>query len=369
MRVYFDNAATTPVAEEVISEVTKVMRDHFGNPSSIHQQGRDAKSLIELSRKQIAHFIGAQSSEIIFTGGGTEADNLAIHAAIHDLHVQHIVSSKIEHSAVYNTLNNCTAKVHHVNFNSAGEIDLEHLSAILELLEGKVLVSLMHVNNELGTILPIKEVGEICKQFNAFFHSDTVQSIGHIPINVKEINVDFITCSAHKLHGLKGSGFLYANKKNKIKSQIIGGGQERDMRGGTENVAGIVAMAKAVSLCDLSKDYEHASVLKLKLLKGLEEIFGDQMKLNGTLSNSTPFVLNVCLPKLSSASMLLFNLDIEGVAVSGGSACASGSHKGSRVLKELGVDEELPAVRFSFSRNNTAEEVDFVLEKIKKIYS
>lgn len=368
MKVYLDNAATTPVAEEVIGEVSSVMRSHFGNPSSIHQQGRDARALVEMSRKKIATFIGAQSSEIVFTSGGTEADNLAIHAAIHDLKVEHIISSAIEHSAVYNTLKKCEVAVHWVKTNSFGEVDINHLRQLLEQLNGKVLVSLMHVNNEIGTILPMQEVGLLCKEFGAFFHSDTVQSIGHLPLNVKELNIDFITCSAHKIHGLKGTGFLYVNKRNKIGAQIIGGGQERDIRSGTENVLGIVSMAKALSLCKIEQEAEHAQALKNKLCNGLKAIYNDGLKVNGSLENSTPYVLNVCLPARSNVSMLLFNLDLEGIAVSGGSACSSGSHKSSRVLLELGIDESMPAVRFSFSRYNTAEEIDFVLEKIKAIY-
>jgi cysteine desulfurase len=368
LKVYLDNAATTPLAEEVIGEISSVMRSHFGNPSSIHQQGRDSRALVEMSRKKIATFIGAQSSEIVFTSGGTEADNLAIHAAIHDLKVQHIISSAIEHSAVYNTLRKSHVDVHWVKTNKYGEVDINHLRELLEKLEGKVLVSLMHVNNEIGTMLPLSEVGLLCKEFGAFFHSDTVQSIGHIPINVKELNIDFITCSAHKIHGLKGAGFLYVNKRNKIGAQIVGGGQERDIRGGTENVVGIVSMAKALSLCNISEEAKHAQSLKDKLYHGLKAIYHDDLKVNGSLENSTPYVLNVCLPTRSNASMLLFNLDLEGVAVSGGSACSSGSHKSSRVLTELAIDGSQPAVRFSFSRYNTAEEIDFVLEKIKQIY-
>lgn len=368
MKIYFDNAASTPVAEEVMSEVVAHMRSHYGNPSSIHQVGRDARALVELSRKQIANFIGAQSSEIIFTSGGTEADNLAIHAAVENLKVQYIITSEIEHSAVYNTVKQSGVEVLWVKFNEQGEIDIHHLRELLQSVQGKVLVSLMHVNNELGTILPLKEVSDLCAQFGALFHSDTVQSIGHLPINLKETQIDFITCSAHKIHGLKGTGFLYVNKRNKIGGQIYGGGQERDLRSGTENVTGIVSMAKALSLCKVEEELAHAKVLKDRLYRGLRDLYGAELFLNGSYENSTPYVLNVCLPARNSASMLLFNLDLEGVAVSGGSACSSGSHKSSRVLSAIGIDDNLPAIRFSFSRYNTIVEVDSVLEKLKRIY-
>jgi cysteine desulfurase len=367
MKVYFDNAATTPLAEEVIQEVVEVMRSHYGNPSSIHQQGRDARSLVELSRKKIATSIGAQSSEIVFTGGGTEADNLAIHAAVYDLGVECIITSTIEHSAVYNSINKQkVAEVLYVKFSSQGEIDLVHLEELLKSANGKVLVSLMHVNNEIGTILPIERVSALCLQYNALFHSDTVQSIGHLPLNLANTKIDFVTCSAHKLHGLKGTGFLYVSKKNKISAQIVGGGQERDIRGGTENVPGIVSMGKALSMscAAMAVDAEKVKELKDYFYKELQAIGAT---VNGSYDTASPYILNVSLPKTASSSMLLFNLDIEGVAVSGGSACSSGSHLGSRVLKELGVDRETPAVRFSFSRYNTKEEVDFVVEKLKKI--
>lgn len=369
MKVYFDNAATTPLAEEVLQEVIEVLRNHYGNPSSIHQQGRDARSLVELARKKIATCIGAQSSEIVFTSGGTEADNLAIHAAIHDLGVKYIITSTLEHSAVYNSIKKQKeAEVLYVKFSREGEIDLLHLEELLKSAKGKVLVSLMHVNNEVGTILPLEKVSTLCVQYEALFHSDTVQSIGHIPLNISTTKIDFITCSAHKIHGLKGSGFLYVSKKNKISAQIIGGGQERDIRGGTENVPGIVSMGKALSMSCAAMEPDAKKVKELKdyFYKELQTIGAT---VNGSYDNSSPYILNVSLPKTSSSSMLLFNLDIEGIAVSGGSACSSGSHLGSRVLKELGVDSETPAVRFSFSRYNTKEEVDFVMEKLKKMYS
>ncbi|MFM7024302.1 MAG: cysteine desulfurase family protein [Flavobacteriales bacterium] len=370
MRVYFDNAATTPVAEEVMQEVIDVMRNHYGNPSSIHQQGRDARSLVELSRKKIASCIGAQSSEIVFTAGGSEADNLAIHAAVHDLGVKCIISSALEHSAVYNTIRNLKdVEVLYVSFNKQGEIDLQHLEELLSSAKEKVLVALMHVNNEVGSILSLEKVSALCVQYNALFFSDTVQSIGHLPINLASVKIDFISCSAHKLHGLKGSGFLYVNKKNKIKAQIIGGGQERDLRGGTENVMGIASLSKALTMsCErMEQDGQKVKELKDYFYQSLQSIAG--ISINGSSDNSSPYILNISLPKKASSSMLLFNLDIEGVAVSGGSACSSGSLLGSRVLRELGVDAEEPAVRFSFSRYNTKEEVDFVVQILKKMYA
>lgn len=368
MKIYLDNAASTPVAEEVISELSGLMRSHYGNPSSIHQQGRDARALVEMSRKQIANFIGAQASEIVFTSGGTEADNLAIYSAIHNFKIEHIITSELEHSAVYNTVKESGVEVHWLKFNNKGEIDTDHLRTLLQAIKGKVLVSLMHVNNELGTLLPLKEVSQLCTDFGAYFHSDTVQSIGHLPINLKEVQIDFITCSAHKIHGLKGTGFLYVNKRNKISGQIHGGGQERDLRSGTENVTGIVSMAKALSICKIEEEAQYTQVLKDRLYKGLQEIYGNELLLNGSYEKSTPYVLNVCLPARNSASMLLFNLDLEGIAVSGGSACSSGSHKSSRVLSAIGINDSLPAIRFSFSRYNTIEEVDLVLEKLRRIY-
>lgn len=370
MKVYLDNAATTPMAIEVIDAMTDVMKNHFGNPSSTHAFGRDSKGVIEVARRKVAGLINALPKEIIFTSGGTEADNMAIACAVNDLGVTRIISTVLEHHAV----GHCIAgeqpfRVDYVNTTSTGLVDLDHLETLLKSGE-KTLVSLMHANNEIGTLLDVKAVSGLCKKYQAFFHSDTVQTMGHYKIDVKDFNADFITCSAHKFHGPKGVGFLYANKDLKVSPLIQGGAQERGMRGGTENMSGIVGLAKALELAchDTSAHQKHVQQLKSYMIEELKtQIPGVHFHGEVVPEKSLYTVLNVCFPEFENKSMLLFLLDLNGVACSGGSACTSGAATGSHVLRGINADVNRPNARFSFSRYTTKNEIDFALEKIVKI--
>jgi cysteine desulfurase len=374
MRVYLDNAATTPVAPEVVEAMIPVLRETFGNPSSTHSFGRNAKALLETSRRTVAKHINCAPSEIIFTSGGTEADNMAIHSAVTQLGVKRIITSAIEHHAVGHTAD--AISLHEkielvlVNLDSKGNVDLAHLESLLK--ENKpTLVSLMHANNEIATMIPLKKVADLCRQYNAYFHSDTVQTMAHFAFDLKEIDIDFITCAAHKFHGPKGVGFLYVNKKTKVSSFIHGGAQERGLRGGTENIAGIVGLAKAMDLAyeDLEGHQKHVYELKSFMIQELKTMFPTV-----TFHGETDFdkalytVLNVCLPATDKTSMLLFTLDLKGVAVSGGSACTSGATKGSHVLEGIGADMSRPNVRFSFSRFTTKEEIEYALLQLQRAY-
>ncbi len=374
MKVYLDNAATTPIDPEVIKAMLPVMQTGFGNPSSIHTWGREVKTLIENSRRSVAKLLNVSPSEIFFTSGGTEANNTAIFCSIRDLGIRHAITSPIEHHAVLHTLEELAKegkiKLSFVKLDEKGNVILEHLEELLKSND-KTLVSLMHANNEVGNLLPINEVGEICSKYNAIFHSDTVQTMGHYPFDLKKTNVHFINCAAHKFHGPKGIGFLYINNKVKIHPFIFGGSQERNMRGGTENVYGIVGLAKALDIA-YSHLEEHtsqiASVKKYMADKLTANIPG--IKFNGDcLGNSLYTVLNASFPANENAEMLLFNLDIAGIACSGGSACSSGTDTGSHVLRALYGNSDRPSVRFSFSKYNTKEEVDFVVEKLKELYA
>ncbi|MGY3793392.1 cysteine desulfurase family protein [Aquimarina sp. 433] len=376
-KVYFDSAATTQLRPEVIEKMTTVLREDYGNPSSTHGFGRSAKNHIEQARKNIAKYLGVKASEIIFTSGGTEADNLALNSAVRDLGVRRIITSKIEHHAVLHTVQEIQSHtdidVCYVDIESNGAIDYKHLEKLLEDSSAKTLVSLMHVNNEVGTILDIERVGTLCKSHEALFHSDMVQSIGHLDVNLNQLEVDFTAVSAHKFHGPKGIGFAYIKKNSGLKPLIYGGEQERGYRGGTEGVHNIVGMDEALRLA-----YEHMDEEKL-YISNLKQYFVDQLKtqiagvkFNANccdLEHSTYTLINVCLPiSQEKAGILLFQLDIKGIACSKGSACQSGSGKGSHVLAEILSDEDMqkPSVRFSFSKYNTKEEVDYVIEVLKE---
>jgi cysteine desulfurase len=374
MRVYLDNAATTPIAPEVVDVMVEVMRNDFGNPSSTHFYGRQVKALIETSRRKVSRYLNCASSEIIFTSGGTEADNMALFSAVNDLGVKRIISSSIEHHAVGHSVD---ALIKHnsivfetVKLDNKGHVDLTHLEALLQE-NIPTLVSLMHANNEIATLLPLKEVSNLCRKYNAFFHSDTVQTMGHYAFDLADLDLDFITCAAHKFHGPKGVGFLYINKKNKIESLIHGGAQERGLRGGTENVYGIVGLAKAMDLAyeDLKGHQDHVQSLKTFMINELKTLF-PSITFHGETepSKSLYTVLNVCFPKTEKGGMLLFTLDLKGVAVSGGSACSSGANKGSHVLEGIGADMTRPNARFSFSRYTTKEEIDFALQQVKSSF-
>ena len=376
MKVYFDNAATTPMAKEVIEEIKPYLHTYFGNPSSTHSFGRKTRNAIEISRKKIANFIGAENNEIIFTSGGTEADNMALRCAVTDLKVQRIITSKIEHHAVGHTAE-CLKESHNIElvYLDTDEFGNPSINQLKELLHNntKTLVSLMHANNEIGTLLPIEEVAWLCSQYDhVFFHSDTVQTMGHYYFDVKKLKIDFLVCSAHKFHGPKGIGFLYVNKNLNLKPIITGGSQERSHRGGTENLYGIIGLGKAMELAftEIEDHQKQVSELKKYLKDELIKI-DSRIKFNGEVQKEKSLytVLSVRFPKDICNSMLLFSLDIHGIASSGGSACSSGSNKGSHVLAELPDQENYQSVRFSFSRYNSKEEVDYTLGKIRSIIS
>ena len=374
MKVYLDNAATTPIASEVIEEIQPYLNNYFGNPSSTHAFGRKTKNAIEINRKKIADLIQAKNNEIIFTSGGTEADNMALRCAVLNLNVKRIITTKIEHHAVLHTAE-CLRDQQNVEIiflatDHNGNPDLVQLESIVND-KVNTLVTLMHANNEISTLLPIKKVASICaKHEHVYFHSDTVQTMGHYTFNLSETPIDFLTCSAHKLHGPKGVGFLYVNQKISLNPLITGGSQERKNRGGTENLYGIVGLGKAMEMAykNLASHQKHIQDLKLFMKEELKKI-DQRINFNGETSpeKSLYTVLNVCFPVDVCNSMLLFSLDIHGIAASGGSACSSGSNQGSHVLAELPHQENCQSVRFSFSRFNTQEDVEFTIEKIRSI--
>ena len=374
MKVYLDNAATTPIASEVIEEIQPYLNNYFGNPSSTHAFGRKTKNAIEINRKKIADLIQAKNNEIIFTSGGTEADNMALRCAVFDLNVKRIITTKIEHHAVLHTAE-CLRDQQNVEIiflatDHNGNPDLVQLESIVND-KVNTLVTLMHANNEIGTLLPIKKVASLCaKHKHVYFHSDTVQTMGHYTFNLSETPIDFLTCSAHKLHGPKGVGFLYVNQKISLNPLITGGSQERKNRGGTENLYGIVGLGKAMEMAyeNLTSHQKHIQDLKSFMKEELEKI-DQRINFNGETSpeKSLYTVLNVCFPADVCNSMLLFSLDIHGIAASGGSACSSGSNQGSHVLAELPHQDNCQSVRFSFSRFNTQEDVEFTIEKIRSI--
>lgn len=373
MRVYFDNAATTPVDKEVLQEMIQVMETQFGNPSSIHAHGREVRTLLEKARKTIANLFHASPSEFFFTSGGTEADNMAIRGTVTDYGIKHVISSRIEHHAVSHTLKalqeSSAIKLSFVDVDAKGNVDLQHLEELLKSNE-RSLVSLMHANNEIGTLTDIVKVGDICMQYQAIFHCDTVQTVGHYRHDLSKLKIHFLVCAAHKLHGPKGVGFLYINHTIKIKPMLLGGSQERNMRGGTENVPGIVGLAKALEIAyrDMDAHQQYIQGLKSYMKQRLEDsIPGIAFNGETTPEKSLYTVLNVSFPESGMADMLLFSLDIAGISASGGSACSSGTDIGSHVLRGIHADPNRPSIRFSFSKYNTKEEIDFAIEKIKEI--
>jgi len=373
MRVYLDNAATTPIDKEVLRTIYEVMESQYGNPSSIHAHGREVRTLIEKARKSVASLLHASPSEFFFTSGGTEADNMAIRCAIIDYGIKHAITSVIEHHAVLHTLQALEScgliRLSYVNTDDKGTIDYQHLEELLTQNE-RSFVSLMHANNELGTLTDIERVGELCQKYNAIFHCDTVQSIGHYPHDLSKLKVHFLVCAAHKLHGPKGAGFLYINHKIKISPMIFGGSQERNMRGGTENVYGIAGLAKALEIAyaDMEEHHEYIQGLKSYMMQELlKNIPGIEFNGETDPEKSLYTVLNVSFPEMEMAEMLLFSLDISGISASGGSACSSGTNIGSHVLNGIHADPNRPAVRFSFSKYNTREEIDYVVLKLKEL--
>lgn len=375
-KIYLDNAATTRLDEEVLQAMLPLMTDNFGNPSSIHSHGRQVRSAIEKARKTVAGLINASPSEIFFTSGGTEADNTAITCSIDTFGLTHAITSPTEHHAVLHTLEYLAQKgiieLSFVKLDEKGNVSLEHLEELLST-KPRTLVSLMHGNNEIGNLIDLEKVGEICKKYDAIFHTDTVQTMGHFKHDVQALKVDFLVGSAHKFHGPKGVGFLYINADSKIHPFIHGGSQERNMRGGTENVYGIVGLAKALEIAykDMAEHEKHIKGLKQRMIDKLKASIPD-VQFNGDSANvegSLYTVLNVSLPPSSDNDMLLFNLDIAQISCSGGSACTSGSDVGSHVLGALNVNPERGNVRFSFGKYNTTEEIDKVVEVLAGLYA
>ena len=376
-KVYLDSAATTQMREEVIEKMITVMKENYGNPSSTHAYGRSSKSLIENARKTVASILNVSASEIIFTSGGTEADNLALNSAIRDLGVKRIITSRIEHHAVLYTvdqLKKCfDVEVEYVNLDEKGQVKLSHLEELLQNSDAKTLVSLMHVNNEIGNILDIEAAGKICKKYNALFHCDTVQSIGHFKLDLQALPVDFTAVSAHKFHGPKGVGFAFIRKNSGLKPLIFGGEQERGQRAGTESVHNIVGLEEALKIAynNLEEEKNYVASLKSYFIDQLKENIPG-VKFNGLCEvseKSTYTLINVCLPVTQEkALMLLFQLDLKGIACSKGSACQSGSDKGSHVLSAFLKEEDLqkPSLRFSMSHYNSREEIDYVVEVLKE---
>ena len=379
-KVYFDSAATTQLRDDVITCITEVLKTEYGNPSSTHSYGRSSKSLLENARKEIAKLLNVSASEIIFTSGGTEADNLILCSAVRDLGVKRIISSRIEHHAVLHTLEwlqkEYDVQVDFVKLDSCGHVDYADFENLLKASSEKTLVTLMHVNNEVGNLLDLKKVAHLCKENKALFHSDTVQSVGHFELDFKEIPIDFAAAAAHKFHGPKGAGFAFIRKNSGLRSLIHGGEQERGLRAGTEAVYAIAGMAEALKLSYHKLEKERNYIIDLK------NYFKEQLsknipgvKFNGGCDDndrSTYTLLNVCLPiSAEKAMLLLFQLDLKGIACSKGSACQSGAEGGSHVLNEILSDEDLskPSIRFSFSSFNKKEEVDYVVDVLKEFIS
>ncbi len=372
-RIYLDNAATTSLDPEVLEAMMPYFTEKFGNPSSIYSYGRETRMAIEFARKSVAKILNARPAEIFFTSGGTESSNTAIHGAINDLGCTHIITSPIEHHATLHTVEqihcNGNVQLSFVKLLSNGHVDLNDLEEILKNNKEKCLVTLMHANNEIGNILDIHTTGDICKKYNAIFHSDTVQTIGHYHFDLRNTPVHFITGAAHKFHGPKGIGILYINENVKIKSFIHGGGQERNMRAGTENLYGIVGFAKALELATKNYDTDRAVISSLKtyMIAKLKSAI-PAVLFNGDVEGESLYtVLSASFPNSEKSEMLLFNLDIANICASGGSACASGADAGSHVIRAINNNPNQVTVRFSFSKYNTTQEIDEVIEKLKEL--
>lgn len=369
--IYLDNAATTPLLPEVKDAMLPFLGPVFGNPSSTHSFGRKAKAAMELARKEIANLLNANPAEIYFTSGGTEANNMGLNLAIDNLNIKTLITSLIEHHSVLHTAERLKGKVklEYVKLKNDGEIDLDHLE---ELLQGNPhsFISLMHANNEIGNLLPIDKVSQLAEKYGAIFHSDAIQTVGHYQIDLEKLNhVHFLSASAHKFHGPKGIGFLFIRNGLRLKPFLKGGPQERELRAGTENIPGIIGMAKALELAHLNLDKRQYHIAKLKsdfIYKLKKEFPG--LKVNGLDNERSLYsVLNVSFPSHEIGSLLTFSLDLNGVAASSGSACASGANEFSHVLKAMNAIDERPAVRFSFSHMNTSEELDKTLDVLKKL--
>jgi cysteine desulfurase len=372
-RIYFDNAATTSLDPQVLEAMLPYLTEKFGNPSSIYSYGRESRMAVEQARKSVAKNLGAKPAEIFFTSGGTESSNTVLHGAIYDLGCQHIISAPIEHHATLHTVEHlaktANIKLSYVHILPNGHVDLTSLAQLLEANPVNTIVSIMHANNEIGNMIDLHDVGNLCKKHNAYFHSDTVQTVGHFPFKLSETPVDFITGAGHKFHGPKGVGILYVNENIKISPFVHGGAQERNMRAGTENLYGIVGFAKALELA--TEHYEKDSAY----IKALKKYMYDQLQLHipGVSFNGDPFgnslytLLSVNFPKNEKSEMMLFNLDIHHVCASGGSACSSGAQQGSHVIAALNKGDDISTIRFSFSKHNTKEEINQVIKILKDL--
>ena len=371
-RVYLDNAATTPLHPEVLAAMMPYLTSHFGNPSSIHHDGRTTRAAIESARKTVAGWIGASTGEIFFTSGGTESNNMAVKCAVSDLGVKRIITSPAEHHCVKHSVEHLKNKqgvtVEMVEVDEYALPDMDHLEKLLASSDVPTLVSIMHANNEVGSMLDLKRLSELCRQYGAWLHSDTVQTVGHFPINVQQTPVDFMSGAAHKFYGPKGIGFIYINSRCRVHPYIDGGSQERNMRAGTENIPGIVGLAKALQLAytDLEEDMAYISDLKEYMKTQLSAAIPD-IKFNGHPTQSLYTVLNVSFPSGPQAELMIMSLDIAGVSASGGSACSSGAETQSHVLDAIGHPADRKAVRFSFSKMTTREDIDFAVEQIAGI--
>jgi cysteine desulfurase len=374
MSVYLDNAATTPIDPEVFEAMKPFLLEDFGNPSSTHSHGRKVKAAIESSRKKIAELLNCTPGEIIFTSGGTEADNAILSSAIRTYEIKHVISSPIEHHAVENTLIELQKgnpfQLHYVRIDEKGNVDINHLAELLKEYPGS-LVSLMHANNEIGNILDVYKVAEWCENYKAYFHSDTVQTVGHYRHDMKALKIHGMTAAAHKFHGPKGIGFMFIRKDKKITPFIQGGSQERNMRGGTENVYGIVGIAKALEIAyrDMDAHQRYINGLKSRMIEKLIAAIPG-IEFNGESANlekSLYTVLNVSLPESEENGMMLFNLDLKGISASGGSACSSGATTGSHVLSHIYPGSQRGAIRFSFSKFNTAEDIDYAVSTLAEL--
>jgi cysteine desulfurase len=366
-RIYFDNAATTALAPEVLEAMMPYLTEKFGNPSSIYSYGRETRLAIEQARKSVAKNLGAKPAEIFFTSGGTESSNTVLNAAITDLGCKHIISSPIEHHATLHTVTHL-AKMHNLKLSFVqilpnGHIDMAHLATLLAETKDKTIVTIMHANNEIGNMIDIEAIGQLCRQYQAYFHSDTVQTVGHFPFELSQLPVDFITGAGHKFHGPKGVGILYINENVRISPLVHGGSQERNMRAGTENLYGIVGFAKALEMA--TEKYE----ADRQYIESLKQYLHDQLfdKIPNVSFNGDPFgkslynLLSVNFPKNEKTEMILFNLDMHHICASGGSACSSGAQQGSHVINALNKGSDIVTVRFSFSKHNTKEEIDQVV--------
>ncbi len=369
-RIFLDNSATTPLDPTVLGAMTEVMANNYGNPSSIHAEGRQARALIESARKTVANALNCSIGEIFFTSGGTEANNMALKNSVRDLGVTRIISSPLEHHCVLHSLDAIkaanTAKVEMVKIDAKGHVDLNSLRELLATSDEKTLVSLMHANNEIGNLLPMEEVATICEEAGALFHCDTVQTMGYFPIDLDKTRVSFLSGSAHKFYGPKGIGFVYICNDNIIKPYLDGGAQERNMRGGTENIYGIVGLAKALELAIAEREAraEKIQAVKDHFVRSIKETY-PEVSFNGDLDKAHYKVVSVSFPESAKGDLLLMNLDLNGISASGGSACSSGIDVGSHVIGHLNPDSKRHTVRFSFSHHNTVEEVNEVIAKLE----